>query len=517
MGLVLKILIVEDNPGDYRLVEEMLRDSPEFEVRIGQAETLAEALGTLRELGPDVVLLDLQLPDSLGLETLRRMTAAAPLLPVIVMTGATDKELGIAAMKENAQDYLQKDGLNADLLARSIRYAVERKRMIRDLESSQRLLRTALEQYPDVFVIYDPDLRIRFINSRGLFISGRSEEEVLGRRDEEIFRQAPVYTAALRRARETRKCQTLEAGFEAPEGHVEVELRYIPILDEQGRLQQILGLTYDITDRKRVESLLRREKALVEQEIQVRTRELMDARTELENARRLSDIGLLAATVAHELRSPLGAIKLAAYNMEHRDHDPQMERHLRVITKKVGESNQIINNLLFYSRIRPPAYEHVQITALLEECLQAAQQLHPKVPVAIRRSYDPQHPQWVDGDPLQLKELFVNLLNNAYEAGAGRPGGSVGVELAETGGRLRVRIADNGVGIAADDLGQVPQPVFTTKAKGTGLGLAVANEIAHLHGGEIGIESAVGRGTTVTVSLPLIHKPAPEPVFRTAP
>jgi len=124
----LRLLIIEDDKEDAYLIREMLADVRR-EVQVFQAERLAAALEQLAHESVSLVLLDLGLPDSQGIDTLRTMVARMPSLPVIVLTGLRDRDFGIMAIQEGAQDYLVKGQINADLLARAIAYALERKKL----------------------------------------------------------------------------------------------------------------------------------------------------------------------------------------------------------------------------------------------------------------------------------------------------------------------------------------------------------------------------------------------------
>jgi Flp pilus assembly CpaE family ATPase len=135
----IRALLIEDNPGDARLIREMLADVkiPSFDIK--RAERLSAGLECLAEGGIDVVLLDLSLPDSHGLETFASVHAEAPEVPIIVLTGLADTELGVKAVREGAQDYLVKGELNGALLVRSVRYGIERHRARADqLRKAQR-------------------------------------------------------------------------------------------------------------------------------------------------------------------------------------------------------------------------------------------------------------------------------------------------------------------------------------------------------------------------------------------
>jgi signal transduction histidine kinase len=128
----IRILLVEDNPGDVRLLRETLRDAPTLPHELRHAGRLSEARERLEEGEYDVLLLDLSLPDAHGMETVARALEAAPDVPIIVLTGLDDETVAVQAVQAGAQDYLPKGGLDPTLLARSIRYAMERHRLDRD-------------------------------------------------------------------------------------------------------------------------------------------------------------------------------------------------------------------------------------------------------------------------------------------------------------------------------------------------------------------------------------------------
>jgi signal transduction histidine kinase len=123
-----RLLLIEDNPGDARLIREFIRDAGKESFSIEHADRLAPGLEVLRRGGTDLVLLDLSLPDSRGLETLANVRGSAPGIPVVVLTGWNDADVAVRAVREGAQDYLVKGEFDGNLLVRSIRYAIERKR-----------------------------------------------------------------------------------------------------------------------------------------------------------------------------------------------------------------------------------------------------------------------------------------------------------------------------------------------------------------------------------------------------
>jgi len=134
---MIKILLVEDNPGDVRILEELFKDVHNFPVEIRNTVRLGDAFEYLRQERFDIILLDLTLPDSKGLETLTSMLEYAPDLPIILLTGMHDESLGIEALKQGAQDYLLKGEVDSNLIVRSIRYAIERKHLLVEMEKAR--------------------------------------------------------------------------------------------------------------------------------------------------------------------------------------------------------------------------------------------------------------------------------------------------------------------------------------------------------------------------------------------
>ena len=251
---------------------------------------------------------------------------------------------------------------------------------------------------------------------------------------------------------------------------------------------------------KKAEEILKRDKDTLERLVREKSKELLDAHMELDMAKRLSDIGTLAATVAHELRNPLAAMNMAAANIKRKANNPALDKHIFTIEKKVTESNQIINNLLFYSRIKPPAYENVDIHGIIEECVDSAEE-KTKRRATFENAIDCVKGILIMADATQIKEVINNILNNAIDA-LPEERGRVRVKAENEGDTVAIGITDNGAGIAKDHLDRIFDPFFTTKARGTGLGLSVCRQIIDFHGGSIGIESEPGKGTTVMVRLP---------------
>jgi PAS domain S-box-containing protein len=252
----------------------------------------------------------------------------------------------------------------------------------------------------------------------------------------------------------------------------------------------------DITIRKNAEIELKRLYVEVERKVQQRTSELLASK-------HLADLGTLAATVAHELRNPLGVINLATYNLKKKTTNRDMLKHLSNIEKKVNESGQIINNLLVYAKMKIPQFENTNIYELITECAVESKKHFGGKKISFKSSLKPIKGLLIGADPLQLKEVFTNIINNAYQAIDGKTGSVEVKAKLISGKRMSISVKDTGVGIHKDDMGKMFKPFFTRKTKGTGLGLVICRDIINMHDGTINIASKYGKGSTFTVILPL--------------
>ncbi|WP_269849012.1 response regulator [Methanosarcina horonobensis] len=172
-----KILLFEDNPGDANLIEEMLEEFADFPYELKNVETLKEGLEFLKEHQFDVILSDLRLPDSDGTETFLDIHATNSRVPIIILTGISDENTGIDAVKKGAQDYLVKGQVDGRLLNRSIRYSIERKRAEEELQESEERYRIITEQTGQL--IYDFNIKENRVRWAGAIeeITGYTAEE----------------------------------------------------------------------------------------------------------------------------------------------------------------------------------------------------------------------------------------------------------------------------------------------------------------------------------------------------
>lgn len=296
--------------------------------------------------------------------------------------------------------------------------------------------------------------------------------------------------------------KTVRWEWHSPRNQKTYDLIATPLKNPDGDVSK-LEIFRDITERKKAEEVLKRDRETLEKLVEERSEELLRVQRKLEQAKRLSDIGSLAATIAHELRNPLGVIQAAVYNIRRKREKTSLDKHLNNIEKKISESSQIINNLLSYTRIKMPDCEMVNIHDILEECLSAAGKRFYGNSCFIANEFGSIKDLTIEADPFEMKEVFNNILNNAFESIPAENGEIEVAARLENGKFVAISFKDNGAGIEKDDLNRVFEPFFTRRSKGTGLGLTICSELVNLHNGRIDIESEKGRGTVVVVHIPM--------------
>ena len=256
-----------------------------------------------------------------------------------------------------------------------------------------------------------------------------------------------------------------------------------PMRDDQGHVSSIVVVMSDVTDAASLQA-------------------------KLMHAEKMAAVGQLVSGVAHEVNNPLTAILgFADLLMENQELPENVRKDLRVILQEAQRTKQIVQNLLSFARQMPPQRKPVQVNAILKRTIQLrAYDFHSRG-VAVRERYDDDLP-FVIGDSQQLQQVFLNILNNAYDAVRDAPDGPrIEITTHRNDGFVEVSFRDNGYGISQPD--RIFDPFFTTKqvGEGTGLGLSICYGIVKEHGGEIFCSNNLGEaGATFTVRLPSVNE-----------
>jgi len=268
--------------------------------------------------------------------------------------------------------------------------------------------------------------------------------------------------------------------------------------EERGLIKAIARRLGEILLARRASEALKTHSERLEEMVQERTVELRQAHERLVRQEKLAVLGQLAGGVGHELRNPLGVISNAAYYLRGflTDIDETSREFLDLIATEVRNAEKIISDLLSFSRTRPAEFVEIAISELVDLALQKQP---PPGDIRVSMHIDVDLPEvWVD--PQQIGLVLGNLITNAYQAMP--EGGELTIAARADDGVIRLSIGDTGSGITSDNMERLFEPLFTTKPRGIGLGLAVSRNLVELNGGTIDAESEEGAGATFAVTLP---------------
>lgn len=500
------ILIVDDTPEDRATCRRYLQRDGEWHYRFLEAERGDRALEIHSNERPDCILLDYGLPDQSGLEVLAALAdrLGDACCPVVMLTGANDVQLAVAALKAGAQDFINKDRLSPLDLQRAVHNSIERVAMRRELQESEEMFRATFDQAAIGIAHIQPDGRLLRVNQTLCSLLGYTRAELLELNFRELThpadRAADLGLMHRLLAAEISN-YTLETRYVSKKGSlVWVNLTASFVRGGNGAVKYVVGIVEDITARKEVdierERLIERERA---------------ARETAEAHNRAKDDFL--SVVTHELRSPLNAILGYTRLIGFGDSDPdQVQQYCETIERAARTQQRLIDDLLDTARI---INGKLRIEALpcdlwlvLEEALSVVKPAADAKGIAlISRLSSPQ--QIVIGDPSRLQQVFWNLLQNAIKFTPG--GGRVELRMEQAGQYVNITVTDNGKGIEPEFLPAVfdrfsqNDMSHARRHGGLGLGLALVKQLVELHGGEIEAASeGSGRGAVFSVRLPLL-------------
>ncbi|MEQ8995467.1 MAG: ATP-binding protein [Coleofasciculus sp. B1-GNL1-01] len=474
-----KILLIEDDQDDAFLLKRLLQKAQYLTVDIEQAETLQQAINYLRQQSYDIILLDLFLPETQGLDTFFSLSSHYPDIPIIVLSGLADQDIALAAVQAGAQDYLVKGQFDSHLLSRSIRYGIERqhlslrlKQQNQELQAKEAQLRTIISQNADGMVMINPQGIVVFANP--------AAESLLGC-------PANQLNAAVLGFPFTHQ-ETTELTIQQPSGDsVIVEMRLVQM--NWNSESAYLASLRDITPRKQAEESLRR---------------ALDTEKHLNQLK-----SQIISVVSHEYRTPLTVILSSAEMLSRyrqRLSDVKQEQHLGRIKSAVEHLTALVDDVLFISKaelnkleFKPEPIEIIPFTQELVSQVQVGQEDNYRLVFSNQGNGNQ-----LNGDAKLLRQIITNLVSNAIKYSP--DGGNVGVHLTCEDSQIILQVSDSGIGIPPEDQARLFQSFNRASnvgaISGTGLGLSIVKKCVELHRGEITLTSAVGVGTTFTVTLP---------------
>jgi signal transduction histidine kinase len=238
----------------------------------------------------------------------------------------------------------------------------------------------------------------------------------------------------------------------------------------------------------------------LEHRLTEKVREIRESQYETIQSEKVSAIAQLASGVGHELRNPLGVIKASAYFLKMmlgEDIDKRVLKHVILLENAVSDSDRIIAGLMEFARPDQPTIVKVDVNQSIKETMESI-----AIPGHIETSYDLSNDLFlINADAKQIKQVFSAIINNAIQAMPEQ--GMLSIKTKSADDFIEVTISDTGFGMKEEDLPHIFEPLFTAKAKGIGLGLALVKRNLDMQGGDISVESRLNHGSTFTTKFPL--------------
>jgi PAS domain S-box-containing protein len=338
-----------------------------------------------------------------------------------------------------------------------------------------------------------------YVNPKMAAMLGYTPQEMIGR---SIYDFISSETTEAMENYHLRRQQGIREHYEfkllCKDGHlIDAQLGVTPLMDEKGEFKGSLAGVQDISALKLVQAQLAEQSWRLEELVEERTQDLKVAQSQLIRAEKLATLGELAGGVGHELRNPLAVISNAVYLLKNSmpKSTSNLLEYIEMIETETHNASSIINDLLDYSRIQPTEKEITELSSLVAGLL-------AKIPipenVVLENQLRADLPM-TNVNAQQVEIIFTNLISNAIEAMP--EGGSLKITSRVQKNRLTIAVEDSGMGISRKNMSKIFEPLFTTKPRGIGLGLAITARLAELNDIQIRVKSREGRGTTFSLDF----------------
>jgi PAS domain S-box-containing protein len=502
MSAHIHILFVEDMVTDYDLaIYEIKKARQDFTSEC--VETPEDYKDALKNFKPDIIISDYVMPRFNGMAALDLKKEICPDIPFIMLTGSTNEETAVECMKAGADDYVIKEHIKRlphAIAGALTKAAVKREVKLASQEISKRelLLRNAVNNLPSTFTIYDAQGRIEYINDYGLMLSNLMQESAMGKKEEEINPPeiTQSYLPFLKKTFETKERQITECLINYKDLPRYVVYYFVPTLDENNNIYKVLGIAYDITERKNAEERLLVAMKRVEEYDQIKS-------TFLSN-------------ISHEIRTPLNAIMgFAQMIKKSYEHDEQLVSFTDIIMISGNQLLDIIKEMIEISQLAlrksQTTNTDFSITDLMNELFayfqsQEEQKIKHGLTLELKMQKIFRNQDVVFSDREKLTQILKNLLNNAFKF---TYEGKITLGFKKHSPEYwQFYVRDTGIGIQENKLGLIfdtfrqGDESNTRQFGGVGLGLAICREMVNLLGGKIWVESKPEEGSTFHFIIP---------------
>ena len=501
------ILLIEDNPGDIRLIREMLKEITSFHYKLIIAETLKEGCGLIKKNNFLLVLLDLNLPDSTGKQTFDTIMKFAGNIPVVLVSGLQDEELSLSLIKEGAEDYILKQDLNSILLGKTVQYAVIRKQVDEELKASKDFLDRIINSVALPIFVKDDQHRFCLVNDAFCSLLNLPVEKIIGTTGYEFFleEQMKVFIAKDQEVFKTGLENVNEELLTDGTGKIKTLVTRKTLYTDAEGNKFLVGVIDDITENRRKEN------------------ELIISEKHAQESDRLKSAFL--ANMSHEIRTPMnGILGFASLLKEPNLTGEEQQKYINIIEKSGARMLNIINDIIDISKIEAGLMQvDIKESNINEQTEYIYTFFKPEVEAKgmhlfIRNSL-PAKEAIIETDREKVYAILTNLVKNAIKytnKGSIEFGYNIVVGTQGLAPILQFYVKDTGIGIPKGRQEAIFErfiqaDIEDSKAQqGAGLGLAITKSYVGMLGGKIWVESQEGVGSCFYFTLPYITKPVLE-------
>ncbi|KAB7732465.1 PAS domain S-box protein [Rudanella paleaurantiibacter] len=476
----IRVLLVEDDEDDYVLTRTLVSSRENANIRLEWIDNYDSALKAIQRNEFDVYLIDYRLGENTGIDLIQEAFRLGSQAPMILLTGQDDLSVDNSALELGAADYLVKGRIDAQVLGRSIRYALRQAETLAELAKNENKYRALFERSMDAIFVMDSNLIFQDANP--------SVEQLLGytRDDLKYMNVARLFTNidALREirfnVREHNQLKDYETTLISKAGRKRTCLVSIWAVDDnQGQPNWYQGIIRDVTEQKR-------------------------AQQDLIVAEKLSMTGKIARSIAHEVRNPLTNLSLALEQLKEElpADDDSTQVFTDIIQRNVERIGQLITEMLNSSKPRELDRKPQNLTNIVRDTLHLVSDRLKLKSMQLQTNYCTS-PCTALLDSEQIKTALLNIFINAVEAMEPGKGILTVSTSCSDDDRVIVEVKDNGSGISEENRKRLFDPFFTGKSSGMGLGLTTTQNIVNSHKGSIEVDSKEGFGTTFRINFPL--------------
>ena len=495
LDTVSTILVVEDDEGLSRLIAKSLKT---IDVNVEVVHSGADAIDWIADNSPLITLMDYRLPDMTARQILENLKDRNIDFPFIVMTGHGDEKVAVEMMKAGARDYIVKQGQFFELLPSVIKW------VFKELETEKKLTKAnnALEKSEKKYrsIVDNALVGVYKSNMNGDMVYANhalsnmfgyvTPEEMMSGGILQIYKNKVDRDSLVTKLQASGCVDEFECECVKKDGSG-VDIILTATLEDN----IISGMMINITSRKRME------KILIQSE-------------------KLRAMGVMAAGIAHDFNNVLAIINGYTQLLEGScEGNEELLNGFRAINKAVEDGSETVRRLSEFTRMEKSTAKHVSVNMVevVEQSINFSKPKWKDVAQASGATYEIDTEgltsvRDVLGNPAELREIVINLINNAIDAMSG--GGRITFRTWEKGHSIFMSMADNGCGMSKEVQSKIFDPFYTTKGvEGSGLGMSVSYGIVGKHGGSIDVISQVGKGTVFTIELPI----ATETIFPETP